>query len=333
MLPFLPTLAAAIEPLGLPGTRVVVGVSGGADSVALLCGLRALSPPSSIELHAAHLNHGLRPGSAEEDAEWTRALCRRLDVPIVVDQIDVRHRALAEGWNIEEAARICRYEFFERTARAVGSTRVAVAHTADDRVETVLHHLFRGTGLAGLRGIKVFRALADGITLVRPLLGIRRKAIENWLAEIGQDYRTDATNADESRTRNRIRHTVLPWLEKEFGPQVRESLLRLSEQADELQSTFEAAADLLLESILADDSPDICRLDVAGLNGQPRHLIRETFVALWKRKRWQRQRMGFEDWDRLYRLVKDGGGRLVLPGSIEASRRGTLIVLRKTDRE
>ncbi len=258
---FLPTLAATLEPLGLVGARVVVGVSGGADSVALLRGLHALAPTTRLELHAAHLNHGLRPGSAEEDAEWTCELCRRLEIPIVVEQADVRGRARAERWNIEEAARIVRYEFFERKARALGATHVAVAHTADDRAETVLHHLLRGTGLAGLRGMKRSRPLAEGITLVRPLLGVRRPTIESWLAEIGQDYRTDATNADESRTRNRIRHALLPSLEREFGPQVRESFLRLAEQADELQSAIEEAANRLLESSLADESAEICRLD------------------------------------------------------------------------
>jgi tRNA(Ile)-lysidine synthase len=325
---FLPRLAAALEPLQLACARVVVGVSGGADSVALLRGLHMLAPTARLEIHAAHLNHGLRPGIAEEDAEWTRELCRRLGIPIVVEQVDVPGRALAERWNIEEAARILRYEFFERTARALGSTHVAVAHTADDRVETMLHHLLRGTGLAGLRGMRTSRPLAEGITLIRPLLRVHRAAIESWLTEIGQDYRTDATNADENRTRNRIRHTLLPSLEREFGLQVRESFLRLAEQADELQAAIEEQAQRILDSSVTDESAEICRLDCRLLSGQPRHLVREVFVALWRRKKWPRQRMGFDDWDRLYGLVQEGG-RISLAGKIEAARRGTLIVLRR----
>jgi tRNA(Ile)-lysidine synthase len=332
-MPFLPTLATALEPLGLRGARVVVGVSGGADSVALLRGLHALASESSIELYAAHLNHGLRPGSAEEDAEWTRRLCDRLQIPVVLEQADVPKRAAAEGWNIEEAARIVRYEFFERTARTLGGTHVAVAHNADDRVETVLHHLLRGTGLAGLRGMKASRPLAEGITLVRPLLGVHRQEIESWLAEIGQDFRTDPTNADLNRTRNRIRQVVLIELEREFGPQVRGSILRLAEQADEVQASIEAAAEHLLKSSLADESPEICRLDVRPLQGQLPHIVREAFVSLWRRKNWPRQRMGFDDWERLSHLVKEGGGPIVLPGRIEATRRGTLIVLRRARRE
>jgi tRNA(Ile)-lysidine synthase len=324
----LDTLAAALEPLELTGSRVVVGVSGGADSVALLRGLHALASTAKLELHAAHLNHGLRPGRAEEDADWTRELCRRIDVPIVVEQADVPARAGAEHLNIEEAARIVRYEFLSRTARTFGATHVAVAHHADDRVETVLHHILRGTGLAGLRGMRTSRPLAAGTTLVRPLLGVRRAAIETWLSEIGQDYRTDATNADEQRTRNRIRHTVLPTLEQEYGPQVRDSLLRLAEQADELQSTIETAANQLLTASLSDASPEICRLDCRPLADQPRHLVREVFVTLWRRQSWPRQHMGFDDWDRLYQLIDDGG-KLSLPGKFEATRRGTLLVLQR----
>lgn len=296
--------------------------------MALLCGLHRLAPALRLELHAAHLNHGLRPGRAEEDAEWTQALCRQLDLPIIAEHADVPGRAQAEHWNIEEAARIVRYEFFARAAKNVGATHVAVAHHADDQVETVLHHLSRGTGLAGLRGMKRSRPLAEGITLVRPLLSVRRATIENWLAEIGQDHRIDATNADVGRTRNRIRHKVLPAFESEFGPQIRESILRLSEQADEIQSSIEMEANRLLGACLADESSDVCRLDVRRLAGLPRHLIREVFVALWRKQKWPRQPMGFDDWDRLYQFqIAAEAGRISLPGKIEAARRGTLLVL------
>ena len=321
-------LAETLEPLQLRGTRLLVGVSGGADSVALLRGLHLLAPTAQLDLHAAHLNHGLRPGMADEDAEWTRALCHRLGIPITVERADVAARARDERWNIEEAARIVRYEFFERTARAVGSKLVAVAHTADDRVETMLHHLLRGTGLAGLRGMKSVRPLTEGIALVRPLLGVRRPAIESWLAEIGQDYRTDATNADQSRTRSRIRHTLLPSVEQEFGPQVRQTLLQFAAQADELQTALEGQAERLLALCLADESSEICRLDCRVLGDQPRHLVREVFVSVWRRKNWPRQRMSFDDWDRLYGLVQEGG-KISLAGKIEAARRGTMIVLRR----
>jgi tRNA(Ile)-lysidine synthase len=323
---FLESLAEAIVRLRLGGSRILIGVSGGADSVALLRGLHALAAKCQLDLRAAHLNHGLRPGAADEDARWTEDLCNRLGVAAVVERSDVQLRASTDGLNIEEAARNVRYEFLERVARRLGCTDVAVAHNADDQVETVLHHLLRGTGLAGMRGMRPARPLAEGIVLVRPLLSIRRTAIETWLAEQRQDFCVDATNADQGRTRNRIRHVVLPTLEREAGTHVRESLLRLADQAADLQEVIERLANDLLESCIEDVSEKQCRLNVRPLANEPRHLVREVFVALWKRQNWPRRGMGFYDWDRIHRLVKEGGAA-TLPGGIEATRRGSLIVL------
>jgi tRNA(Ile)-lysidine synthase len=324
---FLASLSESIQSLQLSGARILVGVSGGADSVALLRGLATLAERNELHVIAAHLNHCLRPSAAEDDAAWTAELCCRYEIPIVVELADVPTYARERRLNIEEAARALRYQFFDRAARAQSCTHVAVAHTADDQVETVLHHLFRGTGLAGLRGMQAARPLAAGLTLVRPLLRIRRPQLAAWLAEIGQDFRTDATNADESRTRNRIRHSVLPALERELGPQVRDSLLRISAQAGELQATIEELADELLKSCLADETADLVRLNVEPLAGRPRHLVREVFVALWKRKDWPRQAVGFDDWDRLARLATEGGSA-TLPGRIEVTRRGKLLMIR-----
>ena len=192
---FLAQLAAAIEGLGLRGASILVGVSGGADSVSLLRGLHALADQAGLRIVAAHLNHGMRPGAAERDAAWAGELCERLGLPIAIESVDVLAHAKDQRLGLEEAARSLRYQFFDRAARQENCTHVAVAHTADDQVETVLHHLFRGTGLAGLRGMLPKRPLSDGLTLVRPLLSIRRAQIEAWLAEIGQDFRTDSTNA------------------------------------------------------------------------------------------------------------------------------------------
>jgi tRNA(Ile)-lysidine synthase len=324
---FLARLTREAERLKLSGAGVLVGVSGGADSVSLLRGLHSLAEQSQLRIVSAHLNHAMRPVAADDDAAWITELCGRLAVPIVVETVDVPVYATEQRLNIEEAARSVRYEFFVRSARARGCTHVAIAHTEDDQVETVLHHLFRGAGLAGLRGMQPTRPLAEDLTLVRPLLRVRRAEIEAWLGEIGQDFRTDITNADESRTRNRIRHSVLPGLERDLGSSVRDALLRLAEQASELQSTIEELAERLLGRCVEDETTDLVRLNAELLAAQPRHLVREVFVQLWKRKNWPRQAVGFDEWDRLARLVEEGGSA-TLPGNIEATRRGTLIVIR-----
>jgi tRNA(Ile)-lysidine synthase len=325
---FLEQVALEVDRLGLRDAGVLVGVSGGADSVALLRSLHALTERAGLRVVAAHLNHGMRPGAADDDAAWTAELCGRRDIPLVVEKVDVPAYASECRLNLEEAARAARYQFFDRAARGKNCTHVAVAHTSDDQVETVLHHLFRGTGLAGLRGMQSVRPLAEGLTLVRPLLRIRRTQIENWLGSIGQDYRTDITNADTSRTRSRIRHSVLPALEREFGPKTRDTLLRVADQADELQSAIQELAGGLLDRCRVDEAPELVRLDAEMLSVQPRHLVREVFVELWKRKNWPRQAIGFDDWDRLARLVKEGG-TATLPGNIEATRRSKLIAIRR----
>jgi tRNA(Ile)-lysidine synthase len=326
--PFLEQLALEVDRLGLRDIGILVGVSGGADSVAQLRGFHALAEPASLRIVAAHLNHGMRPGAADDDAAWTTELCGRLGIPIVLEKVDVPAYASEHRLNLEEAARTARYQFFDRAARAKNCTHVAVAHTSDDQVETVLHHLFRGTGLAGLRGMQAARPLAEGLTLVRPLLRMHRKQIEDWLGGIGQDYRSDITNADTTRTRSRIRHSVLPALERELGPQVRDSLLHLANQADELQGVIEELSQGLLNRCVDDETADLVRLSAEVLAGEPRHLVREVFVSLWKRKNWPRRAVDFDDWDRLARLVKDGG-TATLPGNIEATRRGQLIVIRR----
>ncbi len=325
---FLEALTKAIRPLGLSGTRVLVAVSGGGDSVALLRGLHALSAAEQLQIVAAHLNHGIRPDAAAADAAWTTELCRRLEIPFVLEETDVPAHAREHGLNLEEAARDVRYDFLARAARAANCTHVAVGHTADDQVETVLHHLFRGTGLAGLQGMPASRPLECELTLVRPLLRLGRDRLRAFLSAIGQDFRTDATNLDESRARSRIRHTVLPELVRALGPQVINSIRRTADRVREAQSTIEELAEQLLNAALVDQSPELVRLDAGTLVGARRHLVREAFVLLWKRQNWPRQAIGFESWDRLYRLVHEGGSAN-LPGPIEATRRGKLIVLRR----
>ena len=196
-----------------PGETVLLALSGGADSVALLCALRALGYP----VRAFHLNHCLRGAESDRDEAFCRALCERLGVPLTVERIDVRAQTAGEG--IEAAARRIRYE---RLAAAAQGAKIATAHTADDNLETMLFHLARGTGPKGLAGIPPVR---DGV--IRPLIGVERAQVEAYLAELGQDYVTDSTNLADSYTRNRIRHGVVPAL-RQINPEAGRAALRLS---------------------------------------------------------------------------------------------------------
>ena len=199
-----------------PGESVAVGVSGGADSVALLHLLHRLG----YAVTAAHLHHGLRP-EADEDERFVRETAGRLGVPFLSKRADVPRRAREEGISVEMAARRERLAFF----REIGAQTVALAHQADDQVETFLLRLLRGAGPEGLGGMRYERRF-DGLRIVRPLLDVPRATLRAWLESEGLPWREDASNADERILRNRVRHTLLPLLERDFNPAVRRVILR-----------------------------------------------------------------------------------------------------------
>jgi tRNA(Ile)-lysidine synthetase-like protein len=259
---FLEQVRAAIDAYDLlpratrwrePGRPVVVGVSGGPDSVALLLALHELSthgegPTRTAHLAiapaVAHLNHGLRPGAADEDQAFVENLARKLRLPCEVGRADVRAEAELLGVGIEEAARHARRSFLAGAARRRGARWVALAHHADDRAETVLFHILRGTGVEGLAALGPRAPLLpeEGIEIVRPLIGVPRRLILGYLDSRGQAYREDETNQTNAHTRNRLRHELLPLLKKEFNPQVDDALLRLADQAA-------AAGDVLADAL------------------------------------------------------------------------------------
>ena len=311
---------------------MLVGVSGGADSVALLCGLCELQDEQQLEVVAAHLNHNLRGDASTDDARWLEELCARLGILVVVGSENVSAIAEQHRRGIEETARDVRYNFLGRTAERERCQHVAVAHTADDQTETILHHVLRGTGISGLSGMSRLRPLTEQVQLARPMLSISRTDVETYLSEIGQQFRCDESNVDLSFTRNRIRHALLPLLKREYNPQVAETLRRLGKQPGEVQAAIDELAGRLLDTALVDHNETICRVDCTQFGGAPVHLVRECFSLLWKRQNWPRKRMGFEEWNRLAALIraeaKDGSVH-TLPGHIEAARRGTLLVLRR----
>ena len=320
---FLTALGEGLTRCGVNEAAVLIGVSGGADSVALLRGLRQLRNEFSLSLHVGHLNHKLRGEASDADADWVQQLATSLQVPVEIGSVtsDLSH----ERGGVEEAARDARHQFLSETAARVDCNMIALAHTADDQTETVLHHLFRGTGLSGLRGIPAERTTVDGIHLVRPMLSVRREQVEAYLNELGQDFRTDATNTDTSLTRNWLRHELLPQLRGRFGEKVDLSLTRLSQQAAEIETTLTTLAERLLDQSLLDAQPDTVRLDVRPFSNQPRHLVREVFVQFWQRQQWPRQSMGFAEWDRLAEVALTGG-TTNLPGGLVA-RRATVVLL------
>lgn len=211
----------------LRGQHILVGVSGGADSVALLAALRHLAPAWKLRLTVAHLNHGIRGAAARADADFVADLARRWKLQFVGGRINVPLNARQHGISLEMAGRSARYRFFAKAARAHHCDVVATAHTADDQAETVLLNLVRGAGAAGLAGIP-YVGQHGAVKVVRPLRDVDRKSIERFLKSRHQAWREDATNANPVFLRNRVRHEVLPFLAARLNPGIRLALLRAS---------------------------------------------------------------------------------------------------------
>jgi tRNA(Ile)-lysidine synthase len=222
---------------------------------------------------------------------------------------------------LEEAARRARYAFLERTAIKQRCTDIALAHSADDQAETILHHILRGTGITGLRGIPPERQLSSEIRLVRPLLEVRRSEIEAWLAERGQDYRQDASNSDPSFTRNRLRQDLLPLLRKVYNPQVIPALLRLGQQAAEMEDSLRQFAEDQLKAAMMEQSPTHCKLRCEPLASLPLAIRRVCFTVLWRQQNWPRKRMSFAHWNQLAELLTQKRGGISLPAGLTALRR------------
>ena len=219
------------------GERVGVGVSGGADSVALLMLLLELRERMGIVVSVAHLNHKLRAKASEADEKFVAGLAATHGLVFHAENVNVAARAKREKANLEDAGRRARYEFFAKLVAEGKVDRVAVAHTADDQAETILAHILRGTGLAGLGGIH-----PQTESVVRPLLGIRRAELRTYLRAKKQRWHEDATNRDTTRTRARIRKKLLPLLEREFQNGVVEHLSSLAELAREDEELLELLA-------------------------------------------------------------------------------------------
>ncbi|NTU67950.1 MAG: tRNA lysidine(34) synthetase TilS [Chlorobiaceae bacterium] len=216
------------------GDVVLVAVSGGADSMALLALLMASRPVVGYGIAVAHANFGLRGEASDGDEEFVKEVCRRLGVECHTLRFDARGDAETWRRSLEETARMQRYGFFDELCEAFGYTRVATGHHAGDNAETMLFNLFRGTSPGGFRGIRAVNG-----RIVRPLLPFGREELAAYLDSKGITWRTDATNLDTVHDRNFIRHRVIPVVEERFRDKLMPSLRRMAEHAGELDEFVE----------------------------------------------------------------------------------------------
>ena len=233
------------------GDGVVAGFSGGSDSLCLLVMLHELAEELSLRLTAVHVNHKIRGAEAERDEAFCRAFCEKKKIPLVVVSVDVPAFAKKQGIGIEEAGRTVRYREFARVAAETGANCVAVAHHADDRAETVLLHLMRGSGLRGLTGISAdSRPFEDGnLRLIRPLLSLHKAEILAELALRGEEYCIDATNREDDGDRNFLRNRVMPLLAGRNAGAAR-NIAKAGERLEAVREYFDAETDKVYGTVV-----------------------------------------------------------------------------------
>ena len=311
------------------GETWVVAVSGGGDSVGLLRLLHQLAPSAGIRLSVGHLDHGVRGEASRADAVFVAELADSLGLPF-----DLGHWRPERSGHFESDARRARYAWLVEVANRRGASVVAVGHTRDDQAETIIHRILRGTGPRGLTGIPRRRRLAADptIELVRPLLDVSRQELRDYLNDLGQPCREDASNADLSRTRARIRHDLLPRLASEYNPNVANALVRLGEHARSSGRGIAATLRALEAEAVTSVTPDRVVLDRGALAKVPRFLRAEVLRRSWRRAGWPERGMSAQRWRRLTALSRRGETRgLSIGAGVSVRTEGPSLILDRPD--
>jgi tRNA(Ile)-lysidine synthase len=311
-----------------PGLRLAVGLSGGADSVALSRALAERSAELGLVLHAAHLHHGLRGAEADGDLEFARALAAGLGLAFHEARVETAAEADKNGESIEEAARRLRYRWFRKLLSEVPLDAIATAHTQDDQAETVLAKFLRGAWTEGLSGIYPKIESSEG-RILRPLLGVTRAEVEAYLRELGQGWREDSSNRHLTFTRNRIRHELLPLLEG-WNPRLREHLAQMAELARDEEAWWQAEMARLASQLLLPGRPvrggGRARADGDGLALDVTRLAALTLAVQRRLLRYAAEQLGaapdFTATEALRALALTGraGQRLELAQGLRAER-------------
>ena len=305
-----------------PGARVLVGLSGGSDSVALTLLLLDLAEYGEFSVVAlAHLNHRLRE-SAGRDEAFCRDFAERHRLRIAVDSVDVHTVARTEKLSREDAARRVRYTFLERTAAGLDANRIAVGHTEDDQAETFLLKLMRGAGLTGLAGIYPRRGI-----VIRPVLEATRQELREYLRSRDETWVDDETNEDLGNPRNRIRHNVLPELDRAAGAATRPAIARAAGLIREDGQWLDEVAAGRFEA-LGVATADGMELDAPALASEPAAIVRRVLLRAMRQTAGDRE-IGLDHVDAAMALLRSGEGGVDVPGTRVELRRGKLVLIQQ----
>jgi tRNA(Ile)-lysidine synthase len=293
------------------GNTVLLAVSGGPDSVALVRLTLDLAAELQLRPILAHMHHGVRGIAADQDREFVSQLAQTHQLPF----LETRW-APARPAGFEESARTARYAWLNQIALAHDARFVATGHTRDDQVETILHRILRGTGIRGLGGMPAQRKLSANVNLIRPLLEITRNTLQSYLHHLRQPYCVDATNQDLSRTRARIRHTLLPLLRADFNPRIDHALLRLARTASDHNALENKLLQSLMPRAILELSSSAVSFSYPVFLQIPQPLQIPFLRHVWSRAPFPERRMRHSDWRRLAQAVRAARTGPVFPGAI-----------------
>ena len=302
---------------------VLVGVSGGPDSVALLHALLDCAHRFSIDLGIAHVNHCLRMEDSDNDAAFVEALAKKLGLPFHLATKDVGALQQESGLSMQEAARLVRYRFYRQTAKERGYTKIALGHHGGDNAELVLMYLLRGSGSLGISGIPPAR---EGL-FIRPLIRQSKSDISDYIAARGLDYVTDKSNKSLKYLRNRIREQLIPELESSYNPQVVDTLNRLSMILREEESWMEEITQPVFQQLTISSDPSSLSMSAPGIQKLHTAAKRRIIRSALKKTKGDLRRITFAHVDSIIKLLeKDKKTRQIhLPGRIRAVKKGNVL--------
>ncbi len=329
--------------------NVLVAVSGGRDSVALLRTLVAIGqsmeeqPGNSVEavssvesahasrLVVAHFNHQLRGKDSERDQEFVQRLAEEMQLECHVGSATVSNEGNVSSSSSENMLRDQRYNFLVDIARKTHCRYIATAHHAGDQAETVLFRIVRGTGVSGLAGIPPTRLVDDSLTIVRPMLYVDPAQIDAAMRQWNQPFRTDVSNASSAYSRNFLRNEVLPMLRQRFGEQVDSNINRLARQAGENQSFISSVVAELLPQAIERQSPNRTVLNCDHLVGAAPVVLRELFAEIFRNQNWPMEAIGFRELDRLAEIATSGSdvAKFQLPGGVNCFLQSGFVYLER----
>ncbi len=308
------------------GDSVIAGISGGPDSITMLRVLAELKEEYSLNILVAHLDHKFRGEESSEDRRFCEGLAKGYGIEIISEEIDVPRISREKGISPEEAARFARYDFFKRIAKERGITKIAVGHTRDDQAETVLMRIIRGTGMKGMGGISPVKDM-QGFKIIRPLIELSRKEVEGFISEAGLKFRIDSSNKKTIFTRNKIRLGLIPYLEKEFNPNIKEVLANMAENLQVEDEFLERYAKRKSKGMSKVRDRAIT-IDLKKFKKQPEAIRKRILRAVFEELKGDLRRLTYQHWKEIEGLISERPVNSIvdLPAGISIVKsKGTLV--------